>query len=129
MIVKTLWGEEEVKSRPCIYCKEEIPLSEFPKHVAYKDNLDSRCRKCIRKYTRVRDNLRKYAPPKPEKCECCEKKPENFRSPYKWAIDHDHKTGQFRGWLCDACNIGIGTLEDSIEGIEKALRYLKKSSK
>tara|TARA_A200000159_G_C7239023_1_gene303691 strand:+ start:39 stop:185 length:147 start_codon:yes stop_codon:yes gene_type:complete len=39
--------------------------------------------------------------------------------------DHDHNTLKFRGWICDPCNMGIGKLGDDLEGIEKALAYLK----
>ena len=39
--------------------------------------------------------------------------------------DHDHRTGKFRGWLCVACNTGIGKLGDDVVGLERALAYLK----
>jgi len=126
MKIQTLWGEKEVLSRPCIYCKKDTPLSEFPKHIANKDNLDKRCKKCIKEHTRVRSALKRNAPPKPERCECCGKEPKDFRNPNKWVIDHDHKTKQFRGWICDACNVGIGTLGDDIDGLQKAIEYLSR---
>lgn len=65
------------------------------------------------------------APPyqAPPHCECCGR---DFASTGKApAIDHDHDTGAFRGWLCLYCNLGIGQLGDSVEGLERALRYLK----
>lgn len=40
-------------------------------------------------------------------------------------LDHCHTTGRFRGWLCSPCNTGIGLLGDSIEGVTRALEYLK----
>ena len=40
-------------------------------------------------------------------------------------LDHDHKTGAFRGWVCRSCNHGIGMLGDSIEGVKRALNYLR----
>ena len=42
-----------------------------------------------------------------------------------WHIDHDHKTGEFRGWLCRNCNTGLGSLGDTIEGLERGIKYLK----
>jgi hypothetical protein len=42
------------------------------------------------------------------------------------AVDHDHGTGAVRGLLCTNCNTGIGSLDDSIEMLEKAISYLKK---
>lgn len=41
------------------------------------------------------------------------------------AVDHDHQTGKIRGLLCDKCNRGMGLLEDSIELLENAVKYLK----
>lgn len=41
------------------------------------------------------------------------------------AVDHCHKTGIVRGLLCNKCNVGIGNLNDNIELLEKAIKYLK----
>ena len=41
-----------------------------------------------------------------------------------WHADHCHDTGQQRGILCKKCNTGIGMLNDSIELVESALKYL-----
>jgi hypothetical protein len=43
------------------------------------------------------------------------------------AIDHCHVTGKIRGLLCFKCNTGIGALGDSVEGLERALSYLRKT--
>ena len=41
------------------------------------------------------------------------------------AVDHNHKTGKIRGLLCTNCNTGIGNLRDSIEMLQKAIKYLE----
>jgi Recombination endonuclease VII len=105
--------------KTCVYCKIEKDIVEFPKHSLYKDNLDMRCRDCIKKHVKIRKELHKNAPPKPEFCECC------GEIPRKWCLDHDHKTDKFRGWLCDKCNTGIGKLGDDLEGVMKAVKFLK----
>lgn len=105
-------------TKVCIYCNLTKNVDEFPRHIHYKDNLDARCKECIKHHTKIRNELRKVAPDKPEVCECC-KKPTD-----KWALDHDHSDNTFRGWLCDQCNTGIGKLGDNIEGIVNALNYL-----
>jgi hypothetical protein len=53
-------------------------------------------------------------------CECCSKPTKRSMD-----LDHDHDSGEFRGWLCTKCNRGIGYLGDSIEGLEMAINYLK----
>ena len=44
-------------------------------------------------------------------------------------IDHNHETNITRGVLCDLCNKGLGQFKDSIEILEKAVKYLKKHKK
>ena len=52
-------------------------------------------------------------------CECCGNK-ENL------CYDHCHDTMAFRGVLCRSCNRSIGQLGDTLEGVERALNYLRK---
>lgn len=42
------------------------------------------------------------------------------------SVDHDHKTGEIRGLLCNNCNRGIGLLKDNVEVLLNAAKYLKK---
>lgn len=37
--------------------------------------------------------------------------------------DHDHQTGQFRGWLCAPCNLRLGVLENTA-WVAAARKYL-----
>lgn len=64
--------------------------------------------------------------PRPNACECCGGPP---TTRYKViALDHDHQTGKFRGWLCHKCNTAIGLLGDNFEGVMRALTYLAKAA-
>ena len=44
-----------------------------------------------------------------------------------WHVDHDHETGLFRGILCKPCNTALGSFGDTVEGVQRALDYLKTS--
>jgi hypothetical protein len=42
------------------------------------------------------------------------------------AVDHDHKTGKFRGVLCQRCNNALGLFDDDIGKLGAAVNYLQK---
>ena len=69
--------------------------------------------------SKLRANLRKRHPvPAPGPCPICGKHTET------WVLDHCHTTNQFRGYICDRCNRGLGCFGDDKETVEKALNYL-----
>lgn len=39
-------------------------------------------------------------------------------------LDHDHITGEFRGWLCRNCNSAAGLLRDSVNTVFGLAEYL-----
>lgn len=90
-----------------------------------RDKRANRCVECGREHNRKahRKRLEKKATrPRPDHCECClapAVTPLHF--------DHCHDSDQFRGWICNSCNTSIGKLGDNIEGVEKALAYLRRS--
>ena len=112
-----LFGEI-VKTKICVYCAKEKPLSEFQNHPGYKDKLDIRCNCCIKSRKKIVEDLRKTAPSKPEACECCGKKGITL------VLDHCSIKNTFRGWICGNCNKGLGMLGDTMEGLLKATNYL-----
>lgn len=56
-------------------------------------------------------------------CALCSKTESNPNK--SLCIDHDHNTGRIRGLLCDNHNRAMGLFKDSIEDMEKAIKYLK----
>lgn len=62
----------------------------------------------------------------PNACECCGKP---FGEQMKDAprLDHCHLTRTFRGWLCNGCNIALGLVGDTPEGVERLLRYITRA--
>ena len=123
---------EEQKTKQCVKCKEYLPLESFSKCGNYrKDGTEYRrycCRSCDSKASKAKAQLHKTAPPNPQNCMLCGK-PEKIGRKGGLVLDHDHHTLKFRGWICDGCNKGLGFLGDNIEGLEKAILYLKESEK
>ena len=66
------------------------------------------------------EHLIKQAKKQNDKCAICDKM--FIRTP---CLDHNHETGQLRGALCSPCNRAIGALGDTVEGLQKAVDYLK----
>ena len=44
----------------------------------------------------------------------------------KVVLDHCHKTGMVRGWICESCNTGIGRFDDDENVVMRAVDWLKK---
>ncbi len=44
----------------------------------------------------------------------------------KRCLDHCHRTGKVRGFLCARCNNGLGLFGDSTFELERAISYLKR---
>lgn len=38
--------------------------------------------------------------------------------------DHDHETGEFRGWVCRNCNHALGCFRDNVALMRRAVKYL-----
>ena len=82
--------------------------------------MSNTCRPCKRTQAVTIYHLRKSHPQPPpgSMCDCCGRID-------KLQLDHAHGgTRAWRGCLCRQCNIGIGHLGDSSEGVAKALAYL-----
>lgn len=110
------------EGRRCKVCNKVKGLDQYYSAAANKDNLDRRCKTCFKKDSKLRLHLRKeYAHLKGNTCDCC-----NKTHTKSLVVDHDHKTLDFRGWLCEDCNLGIGNLGDDLNGIENAIAYLRK---
>jgi hypothetical protein len=77
--------------------------------------------------TRHRKRVRLAGRPMPALCEVCARPPIG-----KWKqlhFDHDHATGNFRGWLCHGCNTALGLVEDNEDILLNLVEYLRRSRK
>ena len=125
LFLKTGDYELVIDTQVCKVCLHEKPAADFNYHRQFKTRLDNRCRECVKKQRKLREGFKKrYDHLKSSFCDCCGDMPEKGL-----VIDHCHTTKQFRGWICESCNHGLGKFGDNIAGVQKALEYLTKSSR
>jgi hypothetical protein len=140
--------------RTCIKCHETKDIEEFYKSRRSKDNYALRytteCKECslknrrehyVENKERIMDShrFRSYGITKEEygemlqdqdgKCAICKREESACASITKkvraLAVDHCHVTGNVRGLLCRACNLGIGHFGDNLGTLEEAIKYLE----
>ena len=105
----------------CKCCGDELEdTNRYACTMGAKVYLSNTCRPCKRTQAVCIYHLRKRhpQPPSGSPCDCCGRID-------KLQLDHAHGgTCAWRGFLCRQCNVGIGHLGDSSEGVAKALAYL-----
>lgn len=66
---------------------------------------------------------RKHAPrPMPEQCEVCGAFGHETKRGLNY--DHNHATGEFRGWLCLRCNTSLGLVKENTETLYALIKYI-----
>ena len=135
-VVNTLYGVEVSKNyRQCRTCKKVKHIDEFLSKKKPKGGLeenrtlgeiDNECKACKHVHTKL---SRKYRKTKKHlfngHCEYCNTELEFDKA----HVDHSHETHEFRGWLCNNCNVGLGRLGDNEEGLLKGVEYLRMAKK
>lgn len=117
----------------CTKCKESKPATAeyFPLHNKKRNGLDSWCRSCRAAYRSdinrgkfrsvISDEALKELKASTNECVIC-------GANEKLVVDHDHKTGEIRGMLCNHCNRGLGHFRDDPMLLEFAAQYLYASA-
>lgn len=131
--------------KKCSKCNIEKPLSNFHKRSNRPSGYASKCKDCRIKYDAKRslNYIRNYDLKKSYGitlddynymfnnqngcCAICGLHISELKMKHKHnlCVDHCHITGEIRGLLCDKCNRGIGLLNDDIEILKNAIKYLK----
>lgn len=110
-------------SKICRNCKNEKDISEFPFFSTSDAGRKNTCKSCNNELSSLRRNLRaQNPPPPPGNCPICN----NFTN--TWILDHCHFDNQFRGYICNSCNLGIGRFNDDVNILHKAIEYLNKNT-
>lgn len=137
--------------KKCNKCGIDKPLDMFSKDRSRPTGLKHYCKTCIREWTNARspqrraevyhnswkNKLKNYYGITIEcynemfveqagQCKICRIHQSELKE--KLHVDHCHDTKIVRGLLCGRCNRGIGMFKDSIELLEKAIKYLKDAS-
>lgn len=55
-------------------------------------------------------------------CACCGRLKTSQKN---LSLDHNHITGEVRGFICQNCNLGLGHFQDSSDILRKAIKYLE----
>ncbi len=81
----------------------------------------------ISRFSAKRRLLLNSAYPKPENCQVCGILGIELKKGL--SLDHDHKTGLFRGWICMSCNIALGMARDNPHILRSLADYLENCPK
>lgn len=144
--------------KTCSRCKISKENNGFHKCSRNKDNLQSWCKLCAqdpnvkadrlkyrnrpevkqkrslyirswqlkREYNLTLDQYNQMLEQQNYSCLICEREQSIFDK--KLSVDHDHKTGKIRGLLCSNCNAMLGHINDDIQKMKRAIKYLEERS-
>jgi hypothetical protein len=106
----------------------------------YKSH-SSYCRGCFNSYQALLHRLKRVNPyPVNHHCDICGKSEDDLPASFgsgggkekeklkritPWRLDHCHETGEFRGFLCNNCNVGLGKFKDDPVILINAIAYLQ----
>ena len=112
---------EKCTYRTCKKCGESKLLEDFPINNTFQSGIKRKhtCKTCRYKQSKVRVRLlKKHKRPSTLVCPICQQGAD------KIVLDHNHETGEFRGWLCNDCNNALGKFNDNVAVLQRAINYL-----
>lgn len=132
--------------KTCPKCTETKPYTEFNKNRSTKDGYQSYCKPCKlsanksnpkRPETGRRQRLKRYygitledfgriQREQNDRCAICETHIDEAKVHNNtFCVDHNHKTGEVRGLLCNFCNTALGKMQDNPKLLRAAADYLE----
>ena len=111
--------------KACSTCKKSLPVTMFHKCHRSCSGLGSQCKDChgswalSKKYGLAIEEARRLRNTwKDAQCAVC-------ATTDSIHIDHNHATGQIRGFLCGNCNRAVGLLQDNPVYVSNLVAYLQ----
>lgn len=115
----------------CLKPVAKFSLNQTNKHGAIRRPSCVSCRTNIDKRAPKSGQARRMEKIRPQKgdsfkCPICQKR-SIAGVTAKIVADHDHHTGNIRGFICDSCNTGLGRFKNGEDYLMNAVNYLKEN--
>lgn len=131
--------------KTCSRCKANMELANFSRSKAQADGMHNVCKSCTKQYNDANKekawarNLKSRYGITPEQYEamfiaqngCCkicgtdDPGVNGWGKRTRFAVDHDHATGNVRALLCSPCNGMLGLANDNTSVLRNAIQYLE----
>jgi hypothetical protein len=117
-------------SRRCIECERSCVQERYCNSPSYRQMMikNARVQKLRGKYNISIEEYNRLLASQGGCCAICGTERNQGKNKISLDVDHDHSTGRVRGILCNRCNSAIGALGDSIDGLQRAIDYLKQTA-
>ena len=131
-LFEELFGITEYQTKNCNQCLKTLPIGLFSFNSGAKHQR-SKCKNCDNVQRQQRNKFRLLKPPIDYACPICNRAESEVRGKGgsksgSWCLDHNHVTGEYRGFLCHECNRALGNFKDSIPLLESAIKYLSSTT-
>ena len=125
-----------VEYKNCTKCNDALPNTAmfFPKRGG-ENYLRTECKQCTSKMQQDLTKLRKIHgnPPDDYSCPICSRSSDEVKgeggrnngNKSGWVIDHNHETGEFRGWPCNYCNMMLSRADYNPRVLRRGADYLE----
>lgn len=137
-MIATLFGDI-VPTKVCNKCNEEKYLGEFCARTRDKNGViterRNECNSCKNKSARELRVIKNNVSSIDQNTYCCplcnRSKDDLAHLAYKnpFVLDHDHSTGEARGWICQDCNTAVARMGDSVETARRMVEYLEREDR
>ena len=123
------------ETKICRRCQHRKSIFEFEKNqksIAGKVSRRGECRECRGWKKSISSKARKEyeknhpVPPigEPFTCPVCQNTIiRQFKN--EVVLDHNHKSGEIRGYICRMCNNSMGMMEDDVSILQRAIKWLQ----